>query len=90
MLECGLFSENPPCKDGHGLLNIDGNICFPSLPAVVEEVVAGKDLLPSPSPHLNLSEIWGEMTISKGVYGYNMGYMVFWGRMKTFNFLAFM
>ena len=90
MLECGLFSENPPCKDGHGLLNIDGNICFPSLPAVVEEVVAGKDLLPSPSPQLNLSEIWGGMTISKGVYGYNMGYMVFWGRMNTFNFLAFM
>jgi len=49
--------KTTPCKDGHGLLNIDGNICFPSLPAVVEEVVAGKDLLPSPSPHLNLSEI---------------------------------
>ena len=48
-----------PCKDGHGLLNIDGNISFPCLPAVVEEVVTSKNLLPSPSPKLNLPKIWG-------------------------------
>ena len=33
-----------PCEDGHGLLNIDRDICFARLPAVVEEVVAGEDV----------------------------------------------
>ena len=47
-----------PCEDGHGLLNIDRDICFARLPAVVEEVVAREDLLPSSPAWLNLSEIW--------------------------------
>ena len=45
-----------PCEDGHGLLNIDQDICFVRLPAVVEKVVAREHLL-SPSPAwLNLSK----------------------------------
>ena len=34
-----------PCEDGHGLLNIDQDICFVRLPAVVEKVVTGENVL---------------------------------------------
>ena len=47
-----------PCEDGHGLLNIDRDICFARLPAVVEEVVAREHLLPPSPTWLNLAEIW--------------------------------
>ena len=45
-----------PCEYGHGLLNIDRDICFARLPAVVEEVVAGEHVLP-PCQALHLSVI---------------------------------
>ena len=45
-----------PCEDGHGLLNIDRDICFARLSAVVEEVVAREHLLPPSPAWLNLSK----------------------------------
>ena len=47
-----------PCEDGHGLLNIDQDIGFARLPAVVEEVVPREHLLPPSPAWLNLSKIW--------------------------------
>ena len=54
-----------PCKDGHGLFDVDVDDALPCFSAVVKEVMTGEDMLSA--PNIRITKIYYRITKKKSI-----------------------